>query len=89
MPVSNAHLTGTVQVWDGLSYSMMDAKQAKQAQKEGTLQITTNLTAADLKTAAEFNTAREARKKTKTRNMKAGSASGADQTYKTREMKAE
>jgi hypothetical protein len=99
MPVSNAHLRNAVQVWDGLSYRIMGEKDAKKAEKDGLVQITTNLQAKDLKTAAEFDKAREAKAKakvkpkTKTRQVKADVDAPlpgvGKQTYKTREMKAE
>lgn len=89
------HMEPTVQVWDGLSYSYVSPAEAKKLEREGTHQITTNLQASELKTAAEFNVAREkraAKQKTKTRAVKAQTGlPGVDdkQTYKTREMKAE
>ncbi len=90
------HIESNVQVWDGLSYSLMPLKDAKKLEKDGTHQITTNLQASQLKTAADFNKAREAKAKSKakskTRSMKAETGlPGVDgeQTYKTREMKAE
>lgn len=97
MPVSNEHLKNTVQTWDGLSYRIMDIDEARKAEKDGLLQITTNLQARDLKTAAEFNVMRETKARTKTKRkskvMKAKDDAGLpgvdDQTYKTREMKAE
>ncbi len=94
MPVSNAHLKDTVRVWDGLSFRMMDKKEAHKAEVDGLLQVANNLSASDLKTAAEFNKAREAKpkRKTKTKVMKADTGlplGDGKQTYKTREMKAE
>lgn len=86
MSVSNEHLRDTCQVWDGLTYSVMSLREAKKLEKQGVVQITTNLQAKDLKSAEEFNQAREALlppgvepepKKKRTRK-----------TYKTREMKA-
>jgi hypothetical protein len=85
-----------VQVWDGLAYSLVPEAEAKKLEKAGTHQITKNLQAKDLKTAAEFNEVREKRaaKKTKTRAVKAEDQSlpgvtSSKQTYKTRQMKAE
>ncbi len=86
------HFELKVQVWDGLSYSFVSPQEAKKLVKAGTHQDTTNLSSADLKTAAEFNKVREAKVKGKTRSMKAETGlPGVEgkQTYKTREMKAE
>ena len=88
--VLNVH-RGKVQTWNGLTYQMTEVKEAKKLEKEGLVQITCNLQASELKSAAEFNKAREARDKT--RAMKADAAlpglDGGSQTYKTREMRAE
>ncbi len=87
------HFQDNVQVWDGLSFSYMPRQDAAKLVKQGTHQISTGICASELKTAAEFNEARERKKpKTKTRAVKAEAGlPGVDekQTYKTREMKAE
>ncbi len=74
MPISNEHLNGMCQVWDGVTYYMMDEKEAEKAEKDGKVQRTKNLQAKDLKPASAFRKRAPRKKK---------------QTYATREMKAE
>jgi len=96
MSVSNEHLNTTCQVWDGLTYEMLSVKEARKREREGIAQITTNLQAKDLKSAAEFNTVREAREaklkiETKVQlppGVVAEPAKKTKRAYKTREMKA-
>ena len=76
MPVSFDHLGGVCQVWDGRAYDILPIAEAKKAEEAGRLQITTNLTAAQLKRPEEFAKAR--RKKSRS----------SKQDYGTREMRA-
>ena len=85
MPVSNEHLANKVQTWDGLSFAVMDAKEARKLEKEGVLQIATNTQGKDLKDAAYFNKARESKKPAAT----LPGMTPKKKTYKTRQMKAE
>jgi len=86
------HFEATVQVWDGLGFSYVSPTEAKKLVRAGTHQITTNLQASQLKTAAEFKKPK-AKAKGKTRAVRAEDMKlpGVDgkQTYKTRQMKAE
>ena len=59
MPISNAHLLDTCQVWDGLTYDVIPTKEANKLEKQGLVQKTNNISAAQLKTAAEFDVARQ------------------------------
>lgn len=80
------HFQTLVPVWDGLSTRMMEPEEAQVCERNGTGQITTNLQAKDLKTAAEFNEIREAKKSAMPPGMEPKKKK---RTYKTREMKAE
>lgn len=55
MPVSNAHLGTQVPVWDGKAQYMMDREEAKRLEDLNRLQITTNLSASQLKPADSFS----------------------------------
>ena len=93
MPVSHEHLKATVQTWDGLTYNMMPTKEAEKLEREGLIQITTNLSASQLKHAAEFNAAREARaakalEAELNEPAKSAPRRAAKKTYNTRQMKS-
>ena len=85
MPVSNEHLNSLCQVWDGITSSMMDIEEAKQKEKEGKLQITTNLQAKDLKRKEEFTSTKVA----KVEDEKLDEKPKRKLLYATRELKAD
>jgi len=94
MSVANPHITTTTRVWDGLSYQMMGVKEAKRLEKQGVVQMCENLTAAQLKTAAQFD---EARSAIADKAMKSSMPPGMDgkkvdkrsKAYRDKQMKAE
>ena len=81
MTVNHDHLKDTVNTWDGVTFKMMKAKEAKAAEKKGLLQIATNLSASQLKHAKDFKQEMEMPPGVVAPKSKKG--------YKTREMKAE
>lgn len=86
MPVSHEHMRNTVQTWNGRAYAMMATEEAKKLEKEGLIQITTHLTAAQLKYPHEFVTPSTDTDKSST---DAGKKKKKKRTYNTRQMKAD
>ncbi len=91
MPVSNSHLTGLTQVWDGFTFAYVPRERAEELEAAGTHQISTNLSASDLKRFHELNEhatkIRRARIDPPTEN--ASPKQSTRRRYKTRQMKAD
>ena len=85
MPVSNAHLAETVQVWDGMSFSTIDIKLAKKWAKQGRVQIAgPHCRASDLKPSGYFSRDSKAED-----NAEPEKLDKRTKEYKTRQLKAE
>lgn len=80
MPVSNEHLKDTVRVWDGIGFQIVSSSEAKRLEKEGLIQVTTNLQAKDLLSREELSERAKPKKKPKTRQMKPQSGGKGYQT---------
>lgn len=76
MPVSHEHLNENTRVWDGIGFKMIPTKEAKKLESEGHVQITQNLTAAELLTRDQLKEQAKAKKPKKTRQMKPQSSGG-------------